>query len=71
MSETIGVIGLGHMGMPAAKKYMREGYDVVGYEPRPEVIEEFRSAGGIAVENCMEVAQKAGTVIIYVLNDSR
>ena len=35
------------------------------------MIEEFRSAGGIAVGNCMEVAQKAGTVIIYVLNDQQ
>jgi len=71
MSETIGVIGLGRMGMPAARKYMRESYGVVVYEPRPEVTEEFRSAGGIAVENCMEVAQRAGTVIIYVLNDQQ
>lgn len=71
MSETIGIIGLGRMGMPAAQRYMREGYKVVGYERRPEVMEEFRSAGGIAVGNCMKVAQKVGTVIIYVLNDQQ
>lgn len=71
MSETIGIIGLGRMGMPAAKKYMRDDYNVVGYEPRAEAVEELKSAGGVAVGNCMEVAQKAGTVIIYVLNDQQ
>ena len=71
MPETIGIIGLGRMGMPAAKKYIREGYRVVGYARRPEVIEEFTSYGGIAVDNSKEVAQKAGTVIVYVLNDQQ
>ena len=71
MSETIGIIGLGRMGIPAAKKYINEGYKVVGYARRPEVIEEFRSFGGIAVENSKEVAQKAGKVIVYVLNDQQ
>jgi len=71
MSETIGIIGLGRMGMPAAKKYIGEGYKVVGYARRPEVIEEFRSFGGIAVDSSKEVAKKAGKVIVYVLNDQQ
>jgi 3-hydroxyisobutyrate dehydrogenase-like beta-hydroxyacid dehydrogenase len=71
MSETIGIIGLGRMGLSAAKKYIRESYKVVGYDRRPEVIEELKSAGGIAVGNCMEVAKMAGTVIVYVLNDQQ
>lgn len=71
MPETIGIIGLGRMGMPAAKKYIREGYRVVGYARRPEVIEEFTSYGGIAVDNSKEVAKKAGTIIVYVLNDQQ
>jgi 3-hydroxyisobutyrate dehydrogenase-like beta-hydroxyacid dehydrogenase len=71
MSETIGIIGLGRMGMPAAKKYINEGYEVVGYARRPEVIEEFTSFGGTALENSKEVAEKAGKVIVYVLNDQQ
>lgn len=71
MSETIGIIGLGRMGMPAAKKYIKEGYEVVGYARRPEVIEEFTSFGGTALENSKEVAEKAGKVIVYVLNDQQ
>jgi len=71
MSEAIGVIGLGRMGMVAAKKYMREGYRVVGYARRPEVIQEFTRAGGIALRNSREVAENSGKVIVYVLNDQQ
>jgi len=71
MSEAIGVIGLGRMGMVAAKKYMREGYKVVGYARRSEVIQEFTRAGGIALRNSREVAENSGKVIVYVLNDQQ
>ncbi len=66
MSETIGIIGLGRMGIVAARKYIKEGYKVVGYARRPEVIQEFTKAGGIALRNSREVAEKAGKVIVYV-----
>jgi 3-hydroxyisobutyrate dehydrogenase-like beta-hydroxyacid dehydrogenase len=71
MSEAIGIIGLGRMGMVAAKKYIKEGYKVVGYARRPEVIKEFTGAGGIALRNSREVAEKSGKVIVYVLNDQQ
>ncbi len=71
MSETIGIIGLGRMGMAAAKKYIKEGYKVVGYARRPEVVKEFSDAGGMVVKNGGEVAEKSGKVIVYVLNDQQ
>jgi len=71
MSETIGIIGLGRMGMVAAKRYIREGYKVVGYARRPEVVKEFSSAGGIVVINGREVAERSGKIIVYVLNDQQ
>jgi 3-hydroxyisobutyrate dehydrogenase-like beta-hydroxyacid dehydrogenase len=71
MAETIGIIGLGRMGMVAAKKYIQKGYKVVGYARRPGVIKEFIGAGGTAVRNSREVAQKSGKVIVYVLNDQQ
>jgi 3-hydroxyisobutyrate dehydrogenase-like beta-hydroxyacid dehydrogenase len=71
MPETIGIIGLGRMGMVAAKKYIKEGYKVFGYARRPEVIQEFTKAGGMAQRNSREVAEKAGKVIVYVLNDQQ
>jgi 3-hydroxyisobutyrate dehydrogenase-like beta-hydroxyacid dehydrogenase len=71
MSETTGIIGLGRMGMAAAKKYIKEGYKVAGYARRPEVVKEFSNAGGIVVRNGREVAERSGKVIIYVLNDQQ
>jgi 3-hydroxyisobutyrate dehydrogenase-like beta-hydroxyacid dehydrogenase len=71
MSETIGIIGLGRMGMVAAKKYIREGYKVAGYARRPEVVKEFIGAGGMALRNSREVAEKSGKTIVYVLNDQQ
>jgi len=71
MAETIGIIGLGRMGMPAAKKYIKEGYTVFGYARRPEVVKEFTAAGGKAMKNSREVAENSGKVIVYVLNDQQ
>ena len=71
MSEAIGIIGLGHMGIVAARKYVEAGYTVYGYARRKEVIEEFTSFGGRHAGNCREVAEKSGKVIVYVLNDQQ
>jgi 3-hydroxyisobutyrate dehydrogenase len=71
MSEAIGIIGLGRMGMVAAKKYIKEGYKVAGYARRSEVIQEFTKAGGIVLRNSREVAENSGKVIVYVLNDQQ
>jgi len=69
MGKRIGIIGLGRIGMPSAKAFIKAGYEVVGYARRAEVIEEFKSLGGEALSSPKEVAQKAETVIVLVLND--
>lgn len=60
MSEAIGIVGLGRMGLAAARKYMREGYKVVGDDQQPEVNEAFRSAGGIAAERRYALTRRLG-----------
>jgi len=67
--DSIGIIGLGRMGMPTAKKFIDAGFRVAGNDVRPEAMKELRSAGGEAVEDAKRVAQKAKTVIVFVLND--
>jgi len=47
MSETIGIIGLGRMGMVAAKKYIRAGYKVVGYAEGPRCSGNSQGAVGL------------------------
>jgi len=71
MPEVIGIIGLGRMGMAAAKKYIQKGYQVAGYARRPEVVKEFTAAGGTALRNSREIAEKSGKIIVYVLNDQQ
>jgi 3-hydroxyisobutyrate dehydrogenase-like beta-hydroxyacid dehydrogenase len=69
--NSIGIIGLGRMGMPTAKKFIDAGFQVAGYDIRQEAMEELRSAGAEAVEDARRVAQKVQTVIIFVLNDQQ
>jgi len=69
--NSIGIIGLGRMGMPTAKKFIDAGFRVAGNDLRQEAMEELRSAGGEAVEDGKRVAQKAKTVIVFVLNDQQ
>jgi 3-hydroxyisobutyrate dehydrogenase len=69
--NSIGIIGLGRMGMPTAKKFIDAGFRVAGNDLRQEAMEELRSAGGEAVEDGKRVAQKVQTVIIFVLNDQQ
>lgn len=69
--NAIGIIGLGRMGMPTAKRFVQAGFPVVGYDIRQEAMEELRSIGAEAVEDARRVAQKVQTVIIFVLNDQQ
>ena len=71
MKETLGIVGLGRMGMAAAKKYIAAGYRVSGYARRKEVVEEFTGLGGTFEPSPAAVARKADKVIVYVLNDQQ
>lgn len=71
MTETIGILGLGRMGLPAGKLLMRKGYTVVGYDPDKVPLDEFVSSGGKAVSDVKTVAERAETIIVFVLNDEQ
>jgi 3-hydroxyisobutyrate dehydrogenase-like beta-hydroxyacid dehydrogenase len=71
MSKTIGIIGLGRVGIPAAKAYIKSGYSVYGYARRAEVIKEFEEMGGIYLSSPAEVAKHCNMLIVLVLNDQQ
>ena len=71
MDKTVGIIGLGRCGMPAAKRFVEKGYRVYGYARRAEVIREFESVGGKHEPNPAAVARSSKTVIVMVLNDAQ
>jgi len=69
MTKTVGMIGLGRMGKASAKRFLEQGFRVIGYERRPEVTDELGSMGVEVAPNSREVAQVAKTNIVFVLND--
>lgn len=71
MSITIGIIGLGRVGMPVAQAYLNAGYEVVGYDIRPELLLELVKLGGKPAQSSKDVAAVADVIMIMVLNDQQ
>ncbi len=71
MPEKIGIIGLGRVGLPAAKAYLESGYEVFGYDIQPETNSALRNLGGHVLESPDKVAGKSRIVLIMVLNDDQ
>ena len=71
MNKTIAMVGLGRCGMPAAKRFIENGYRVCGYARRPEVIRQFTEFGGEHCESPAEAAKQAPVMIVMVLNDDQ
>tara|TARA_Y100000588_G_scaffold315601_1_gene343794 strand:+ start:1024 stop:1932 length:909 start_codon:yes stop_codon:yes gene_type:complete len=67
--QSVGVIGLGSMGMGAAKSCVRAGLDVYGFDLNPQALEELGSFGAKAVStNAVEFADKLDSVLVLVVN---
>jgi 3-hydroxyisobutyrate dehydrogenase-like beta-hydroxyacid dehydrogenase len=71
MSKTIGIIGLGRCGMPAAQRFLENGFRVYGYARRPDVIQKLATFGGESMPSPAAVATHAPVVIVMVLNDGQ
>ncbi len=71
MAKTLGIVGLGRMGMAAARRFAGLGWEVWGYDPRPEAAEELDRIGGRPAGSAREVAERASLIIVYVLNDAQ
>jgi putative dehydrogenase len=65
MSECIGVVGLGAMGLGMAKSLRRAGYQVHAFDVRSEVARAFAAEGGVACSSPAEAA--ACDVLISVV----
>ena len=67
--QSVGVIGLGSMGMGAAKSCVRAGLDVYGFDLSPQALEELGSFGAKVVStNAVEFADKLDSVLVLVVN---
>lgn len=67
--QSVGVIGLGSMGMGAAKSCVRAGLDVYGFDLNPQALETLGEYGAKAVStNAVEFADKLDSVLVLVVN---
>ncbi|MGC4393803.1 L-threonate dehydrogenase [Hydrogenophaga sp. T2] len=67
-SLTLGVIGLGSMGLGAARSALRRGLATWGCDPQPAARAAFEQAGGRAVQHPSELAPHCDAVLVLVVN---
>ena len=66
--QSVGVIGLGQMGIGIARNLAQAGFPTIGYDLRGERRELLEAAGGIAAESCAQAGDAAGTLFVMVMN---
>lgn len=65
-SSTTGVVGLGTMGMPIAKRLLQNGFEVYGHDVRAEQLHDLSSAGGAGVRRASMFPEEC-TVFLLLL----
>ena len=63
---TVGVIGLGSMGLGVAKTLCRAGFETWGFDVRDAAVLEFEEAGGHAASSPAALGQKVDIAIVLV-----
>jgi len=63
MTETIGFIGLGNMGLPMCLNLIESGFDVVAFDLRSEPVAEAVAAGGRTTDSVAQVAAEADILL--------
>lgn len=70
MSETIGFIGLGNMGLPMAANLLAAGYSLKAYNRTPEKAQSLAEQGAQVVHQPAQAIEPGGTVITMLANDA-
>jgi 2-hydroxy-3-oxopropionate reductase len=66
MVHSVGIVGLGIMGLPMARNLLAAGYTVKGYDRNPAAVAKFVSAGGLAATSVADAAQGVNVLITMV-----
>jgi len=69
--ETVGVIGIGAMGMGVTKRLCAQGWSVWVRDIRPEAEDEARAAGAHVAASPAELAARCDAVITLVVDDAQ
>jgi len=66
--HSVGVIGLGAMGMGVAQSLLRGGFEVHAFDIRREAVDKVAAAGGHAADSPAVLAKKVDAVVVLVIN---
>lgn len=69
--KTIGLVGLGRMGLGLAGQLTSKGYQMVGYDLAPAARERLTELGGQAVTDLAELPGLAEVILLFVLDGSQ
>ena len=62
--QTVGVVGVGKIGLPIAENLIKSGYRVLGY--RRSSLADFEKAGGVPARSPAEIGAQADIVLSCV-----
>jgi 3-hydroxyisobutyrate dehydrogenase len=68
---TVGVIGIGDMGMPILGSYVRGGHDVLAFDLRDEALAEAERRGARRAASASELAAASDVVAVVLVDDSQ
>jgi len=63
MTEKLGFIGLGNMGLPMSVNLLKAGYKVYGFDINSQAIEQFKKEGGVGLATAKEVAEQSDIIM--------
>jgi len=64
----IGIVGLGLVGQSLGERLRAAGWPTLGFDLRPEAVDAFQRAGGIAAASVREVGQNCDCVLLAVFD---
>jgi 3-hydroxyisobutyrate dehydrogenase len=70
-STALGLIGLGDMGAALGASILRNGYDLVVLDRRPEAVQKLVSQGARAAASMQALADECDAVIVVVFDDNQ
>ncbi|MCY3836099.1 MAG: NAD(P)-dependent oxidoreductase [Anaerolineaceae bacterium] len=71
MTQSVGVIGLGDMGLAMARNLLAAGFTTYGCDLREERLALLEAAGGRRAESLAHLAQRADPIFVMVLNGAQ
>ncbi len=69
MTDSVGMIGLGEMGLPMARNLRRRGFDVLGFDPSEAAKAGAREAGVRLCASVLQVAASSTRAVISIVRD--